>query len=120
MIRPDPPGRGSAPRPAWAGMALHPPEAGLDLGLESGAWPGLHCWLGAAAWAGGLMCGGTPGGPIAVGSLGPGVWPWPASGAAAGGIACQPPGRPLSQLPQNQDTKLPRSSLGCQRRFLLP
>lgn len=95
MIRPDPPGRGSAPRPAWAGMALHPPEAGLDLGLESGAWPGLHCWLGAAAWAGGLMCGGTPGGTIAVGSLGPGVWPWPASGAAAGGIACQPPGREL-------------------------
>ena len=50
---------------------------------------------GAAAWAGGLMCGGTPGGTIAVGSLGPGVWPWPASGAAAGGIACQPPGREL-------------------------
>ena len=35
------------------------------------------------------MCGGTPGGTMAVGILGPG--PWPDKGATLGGMACQPP-----------------------------
>ena len=67
-------------QPPWP-----PPLPGLDLGLTSClSWPELH-------WPpeGGRMCGGTPGGTMAVGILGPG--PWPDKGATLGGMACQPP-----------------------------
>ena len=51
--------------------------------------------IGAAAafkLRGGMLCGGTPGGTIAVGMLGWGRWWW--GGTLLGGMACHPPPAP--------------------------